>query len=1173
MHDPPPAARQESSGPPGSGEHGHPEGTDEVSGRKTGEKAKKEKKDHKEKKGKSKRRASAASSADSGARASDPPDSGRTSGSRGTPHSQPQDTPDAARRPPPPHPKHPPAADAGADSNSEGPRSTPHPRTGGPDGAAAPPAPAPAEADGGGAAEQHATPPREETGEQAARADEQAEDGAAAGKAKPKRAGRKGRRKRRSGEATPTTGSIQPAGQHGDSGEESDGDTPPTTAASAERQESARSAPDPAPAQAPHPPPAPGKPSEPPPGAAPPEQAPPAVAPAPPPAPDPAPAPAPAAAPQPAQGPSPAQSVADEAPASQQSPQRAPSASPAPRTPSPDAAPAPAPAAAPQQSNDAPSGRQPAQPPAGADQLLLDKVRQLERELQAERAAREEDMRMIEQLRAKKKQAHPVVGPPAGAPSGPHRPRPGSAQHGGPAAHPPPGAGAVRPSTAPAARRPQAQQSAQHYGQHQSDAECDPEQPQPQAQVATTGRSAAIARRAQVAGGDAMCVHAVRVPRGAPHPGKRERHVCATDGKQVWMWGGRKLGHCPEADAHLWGYNLQSCVWKRLLTAGERPTHGRWGHSMLLWRGALPWPSGPVLVVLGGYGAKQAQGGDVYTLPSPGGAGRWGALAPADLTLKSEAPISLGTLVQPSGFQRELLLLELATKRWITYPAEMMLPPALQEREDMQDLSCVRRHSAAAHGGRIWVYGGVTPRGPSRALSCLHMRRLQWEPLEHQEPAPPALADHSACCWGRCMWVYGGSDSDGGLSADLWAYTFSVGSWALREAGGDVPSARSGHSCVESRGLMIIFGGRTGYRGYDDGCYSLELGALLWRRVELTAQGPTAGRHLHSAVLLGPQGAGGGAPGDGQCAAGADVSDDDASDELAIDEVGDDDPPAELCGRMVVFGGGCAAEPPPPSQLYYQCLDELLVFDFSGGFRPPSLPPGGGVPARSVHATDPLQVAPDPGQLAVRPMAVNLPMRFMRPAGWRIDGAFDPVGPPEKRSVQAPSRYMASAQVREDHMKKLRSQLEKIHPSAKPKVLSGGELAAANKRLYVDRLKQLVSRREQFQKKLDREARGVCIRLRDDDFDTHVNRLYNQGREKHKAHMQQLCKKYQPAPRNRKLTKEEEAALNQKLYDKQTSQRRERHEKLLEKYTSMGVPPPKKLSPEEAAALAKRLYG
>eukprot|EP00755_Sulcionema_specki_P009136 Sspe_Gene.42831::Locus_20839_Transcript_2_2_Confidence_0.667_Length_3461::g.42831::m.42831 len=439
-----------------------------------------------------------------------------------------------------------------------------------------------------------------------------------------------------------------------------------------------------------------------------------------------------------------------------------------------------------------------------------------------------------------------------------------------------------------------------------------PQRPQSAPSSRHVKHSEAVILRAEAKAGMPGAVHVIKVPPRPFTPTPRERAGAVLHWPNMYIWGGRGMGK-GSLDPSLFAYNISTGQWKKVSTVGDRPLSGRYGHTCVLWQGCpVEWESpavtGPFLVCFGGY-RNVMRGGDHQAVTS-------GSLMTSD-SGSPNRPINLTSLLKTQGYADDLHMLDMASKRWYRVTKERLAgDPSLHDR------TCVRGHTAVVHASRMWVFGGVRDTGLTNQLDCLNLKKLKWHHFTVDEYSrPPPVQGHSAVAWGGSMWVFGGRNSDGDPTNSLHTFNFSLSAWSQKVTSGDVPAPRHAHTSVACRSCMITFGGSTGYYEYDNGCFTLNLGTFVWRRVELT--GHIAGRMLHTAVLDLQSS---GKASDEACEdLLGDLEDGDLYAMGCYDVVTADEP----CGRFFTFGGRQLSET-PGSSVPCRLSTDLLVVDFDG---------------------------------------------------------------------------------------------------------------------------------------------------------------------------------------------------------------------------------------------------
>ncbi|KAI9202682.1 uncharacterized protein BJ171DRAFT_600694 [Polychytrium aggregatum] len=237
---------------------------------------------------------------------------------------------------------------------------------------------------------------------------------------------------------------------------------------------------------------------------------------------------------------------------------------------------------------------------------------------------------------------------------------------------------------------------------------------------------------------------------------------------------------------------------------------------------------------------------DTTFLPSP--------RAGHSLTLVPEKGVAalFGGASHEEGPQNDLVLFELATKRWIRPPQLLSKPPPRYEHA-----AClVHRRGIPT----LLVFGGSDGEQVLNDLWAFNFESFSWSLLEARGTAPRprtlhsmgAIASHSDS---SRIYVFGGGQSGSAAVDDAEMYCLDVESllWVrLTNPGvGPRPLPRQGHSVIACGSSIYIFGGLNGDVSFGD-LWAFDVGRRTWRAIapDVTGTWPLA-RSAHSATLVG----------------------------------------------------------------------------------------------------------------------------------------------------------------------------------------------------------------------------------------------------------------------------------------------------------------------------------
>ncbi|XP_031711658.1 rab9 effector protein with kelch motifs [Anarrhichthys ocellatus] len=164
------------------------------------------------------------------------------------------------------------------------------------------------------------------------------------------------------------------------------------------------------------------------------------------------------------------------------------------------------------------------------------------------------------------------------------------------------------------------------------------------------------------------------------------------------------------------------------------------------------------------------------------------------------------------------------------------------------------RHSAAAVGDNIYVYGGILGGNPTDDLMVFNTASLTWTPVKTSGSLPPALWGQSFALVGDQVFMSGGYEAGGDFCKDLHVLNTENLQWLKWEVKGESPAACSGQTLTAHHDKDIyLFGGKStnedGTVTPSNEIHKLSISKMKWK-VPLYIGIPPARRHGHSAFIL-----------------------------------------------------------------------------------------------------------------------------------------------------------------------------------------------------------------------------------------------------------------------------------------------------------------------------------
>ncbi|XP_051972833.1 host cell factor 1 isoform X1 [Xyrauchen texanus] len=148
-------------------------------------------------------------------------------------------------------------------------------------------------------------------------------------------------------------------------------------------------------------------------------------------------------------------------------------------------------------------------------------------------------------------------------------------------------------------------------------------------------------------------------------------------------------------------------------------------------------------------------------------------------------------------------------------------------------------HSLCVVKGKLYLFGGSAHPDAQKCLSgvyCFDIVTLTWEKL-HTGGVSLRSLRHSSAALGENIYVYGGI-LDGVATDDLMMFNTVSQIWMPIKATGTLPSERYNHSFVVVGEQIFLFGGRSGDGSQLKDIYALNTETLVWDLCIVKGEGP-----------------------------------------------------------------------------------------------------------------------------------------------------------------------------------------------------------------------------------------------------------------------------------------------------------------------------------------------
>ncbi|XP_057176408.1 rab9 effector protein with kelch motifs isoform X3 [Triplophysa rosa] len=164
------------------------------------------------------------------------------------------------------------------------------------------------------------------------------------------------------------------------------------------------------------------------------------------------------------------------------------------------------------------------------------------------------------------------------------------------------------------------------------------------------------------------------------------------------------------------------------------------------------------------------------------------------------------------------------------------------------------KHSSAALGENIYVYGGIQDGVPTDDLMMFNTMSLHWMPIKTTGALPSERYNHSLAVVGEQIFLFGGCSEDGSPIKDIYALNTESLVWEQSKVKGDSPVVCAGQTFTSHHDKDIyLFGGTVsnpdGAESSANEIYKLSIAKMKWK-VPLYVGIPPVRRHGHTAFIV-----------------------------------------------------------------------------------------------------------------------------------------------------------------------------------------------------------------------------------------------------------------------------------------------------------------------------------
>lgn len=269
-------------------------------------------------------------------------------------------------------------------------------------------------------------------------------------------------------------------------------------------------------------------------------------------------------------------------------------------------------------------------------------------------------------------------------------------------------------------------------------------------------------------------------------------------------------------------------LWEEIRTLGKHPPR-RSHHSAVIWTDRM--------LVYGGTDMSEGVLGGLWSIcikdryresdmweELPLGSGSPATLCRHSAVVYENSMFIYGGYDNASDSNASTYILDIPNLAWTVIRQERDLPPAL----DSHTAVLYTDESAAW----MYVFGGFNFGTRINNLYSLNLKTRKWKLANASENRPVPRSSHTAVVYGNEMFVFGGVDDDSNKLDDLWKIDLRTYAWSLVEVVGGVPSARSGHSAVVYRDLMLVFAGSVDATKETNNMFGYDFTRRAWAQIQ-----------------------------------------------------------------------------------------------------------------------------------------------------------------------------------------------------------------------------------------------------------------------------------------------------------------------------------------------------
>lgn len=260
-------------------------------------------------------------------------------------------------------------------------------------------------------------------------------------------------------------------------------------------------------------------------------------------------------------------------------------------------------------------------------------------------------------------------------------------------------------------------------------------------------------------------------------------------------------------------------LWEEIRTANQHPSRRSY-HSAVMWNDSM--------IIYGGQDLREGPQSGMWKIEiGQFDQSDWeelkisesGSLCRHSAILKNDLMYVFGGSNGTVEFNQTIVfdLKNLSSR--VIQPDNNLTPPELDSHS-----ACLYEDGTAAW---MVVFGGYAAGERSSNVYTLNLASEKWKQAQTSK-GPEGRSNHTAVIFKDHMYVFGGTNDEGEKLRDFWKLDMRTYHWEEVIGQGEVPSGRSGHSCVIYNDVMIIFGGMKDITKETNDMYSYQFENNTW---------------------------------------------------------------------------------------------------------------------------------------------------------------------------------------------------------------------------------------------------------------------------------------------------------------------------------------------------------